>query len=170
MTAQTMSRNVAAAPPFRNCWTHFGSLTGAQIMYTIHCFEAWEVRIPTLQTVCELELKWRSYSCLKMNAQSISGNFATAPPFRRVFRSCETTLWHTSGALQHRTPILQLWNGLWKSPSSTKSSPRCGNDLQASKWLRNHLQAIKMTCKMKGGLWKHLAKPREVVKMPKKAP
>ena len=79
MTAQTMSGNVAAAPPFRNCWTHFGSLTGAQIMYTIHCFEAWEVRIPTLQTVCKLEVKWRSYSCLKMTTQTMSGNIA--PPF-----------------------------------------------------------------------------------------
>ena len=62
------------------------------------------------------------------------------------------------------------------------------NDLQASKWLRNHLQAVKwaaklpiackmtsklrnglqfakLTCKLKGGLQKHLAKPREVAKI-----
>ena len=32
--------------------------------------------------------------------------------------------------------------------------------------LRNDLQAIKMTCKMKRGLQKHFAKPREVAKMP----
>ena len=34
--------------------------------------------------------------------------------------------------------------------------------------LQNDLQAIKMTCKMKRGLQKHFAKPREVVKMPTK--
>ena len=32
--------------------------------------------------------------------------------------------------------------------------------------LRNDLQAIKMTCKMKRGLQKHFVKPREVAKMP----
>ena len=31
--------------------------------------------------------------------------------------------------------------------------------------LRNDLHAIKMTCKMKRGLRKHLAKPKEVAKM-----
>ena len=31
--------------------------------------------------------------------------------------------------------------------------------------IQNDLQAIKMTCKMKRGLRKHFAKPREVVKM-----
>ena len=34
--------------------------------------------------------------------------------------------------------------------------------------IQNDLQAIKMTCKMKRGLRKHLAKPRKIVKMPTK--
>ena len=55
MTAQTMSGNVA--PPFRNCWTHFGALYGAQMMHTICCFEDWEVKSPALQMVHDLELK-----------------------------------------------------------------------------------------------------------------
>ena len=78
--------------------------------------------------------------------QSQSGNFfdfTAAPPFWRVFRSCKTTLWHTSATWQRRTPISQLRNGLQKFPSSVKSTPRCENApsfkmamkmLQASKW------------------------------------
>ena len=90
----------------------------------------------------------------------LSGNFAAETPFGRVFSSCETTPWHTSATSQHRTPISQLRNGLQKSPSSTKSSLHCGNDLQASKmgcdllfyvsffllatkWLQDDLQAAK---------------------------
>ena len=39
-------------------------------MHTICCFEAREVRSPTLQTVHELELKRRSYGRLKTTASS----------------------------------------------------------------------------------------------------
>ena len=42
----------------------------------------------------------------------------------------------------------------------------CKNVFLFSLWLQDDLQAIKMTCKMEGGLKKHFAKPREVVKMP----
>ena len=38
-------------------------------------------------------------------------HFATETPFGRVFRSCETTLWHTSAISQPRTLISQLRNG-----------------------------------------------------------
>ena len=40
----------------------FRELHGVHFMHTIFHFEAWEVRNPTLQTVSELALKWRSYS------------------------------------------------------------------------------------------------------------
>ena len=146
-TVQTMSGNVTAAPPFRNCWTHFGALYGAKNFHTISHFEAWKVRSPMLQMVCKLELKRRSYGRFKTNVQSISGNFAAAPPFRRVFRSYETTLWHTSAASQHRTPISQLKNGLRKSPFSAKSAPRCENPpsfQMAAKWF----SSFKMGCKI----------------------
>ena len=46
--------------------------------------------------------------------QSTNGNFAAKAPFRRVFRSCETPLWHTSATSQPPNPISQLWNGLQK--------------------------------------------------------
>ena len=61
------------------CGTHFGAIPGAQIIHTIFCFKAWEVRSPALQTMNDLELKRRSYGCLKMAAQTMSGNVAVAP-------------------------------------------------------------------------------------------
>ena len=64
----------------------------------------------------------------------LSGNFAAAPPFRRVFRSCETTLWHMSATLQRRTPILQLRNGLRKSPPLQNPPPAAETISKLQKW------------------------------------
>ena len=50
----------------------------------------------------------------------LSENFAAAPPFRRWFRSCETTPWHTSAISQPPNPISQLRNGLRKWHSAAK--------------------------------------------------
>ena len=49
---------------------NFEALTGAQIMHMICHFKAWEVRNPALQTVCDLDLKQRSYDRLKTTMQS----------------------------------------------------------------------------------------------------
>ena len=57
----------------------FEVLPGAQIMHTISRFKYWEVRSPELQTVCDLEVKQRSYGRLKTTVQTMSGN--AAPPF-----------------------------------------------------------------------------------------
>ncbi|RVW18217.1 hypothetical protein CK203_106135 [Vitis vinifera] len=62
-----LNGNVAAAPNFTTVRHVFGALNGAQIMYTIYHFEAWEVRNPILQTVHDLDLKRRSYGCLKID-------------------------------------------------------------------------------------------------------
>ena len=48
----------------------FLALSKVHFINSIHWFEAREVRSPTLQMVCKLELKWRSYSHLKTNVQS----------------------------------------------------------------------------------------------------
>ena len=50
-----------------------GALPGVQFLHAIYHFEAREVRSPTLQTVCNLELKRGSYGCLKVTAQSWGG-------------------------------------------------------------------------------------------------
>ena len=48
----------------------FGALPRVHCLLTIYHFEAQEVRSPTLQTVCNLELKQRSYGQLKATVQS----------------------------------------------------------------------------------------------------
>ena len=51
----------------------FGVLPGVHYLHTIYHFEALEVRSWTLQTVCNLELKRKSYGHLKATAQSWKG-------------------------------------------------------------------------------------------------
>ena len=48
----------------------FRVLPGVHFIHTIYRFESWEVKSPTLQTVCKSELKWRSYSHWKTTAPS----------------------------------------------------------------------------------------------------
>ena len=48
----------------------FGVFSEFYFVHTIYHFESWEVRSPTLQTVCKSELKWRSYDNLNTTAQS----------------------------------------------------------------------------------------------------
>ena len=66
------------------------------------------------------------------NPQSVKTPiFAAKAPFRRVFRSCETPLWHTSAISQYTPLISQLQNGLRngirKWPSTTKLAFLCEN-------------------------------------------
>ena len=121
-------------------------------MYTICHFEDQEVRSPTLQTVCKSKLKQRSYGCLKTTVQSWTKWVAK---FRRVFRSCETTPWHTSAISQLHPLISQLWNGL-RNGHKIGPWPRSG--LQAAKQVANRLQVAESppsceitnsTCKIK---------------------
>ncbi|KAL6311812.1 hypothetical protein AAG906_033327 [Vitis piasezkii] len=71
-----LNGNVAAAPHFATVGHVFEALSGAQIVHTICHFEAWEVRNPILQTVSDLDLKRRSYGCLKADYAKLSENFA----------------------------------------------------------------------------------------------
>ena len=48
----------------------FRALTGDHCLHDIYHFESWEFKIPTLQTVYNLELKRRSYGHLKAIAPS----------------------------------------------------------------------------------------------------
>ncbi|WJZ92697.1 hypothetical protein VitviT2T_011679 [Vitis vinifera] len=101
----------------------------------------------------------------------LSGNFAAETPFGRVFRSCETTFWHTS-AICSTVPLIsklrynceitfELRNGY-----EMISKLRKGCEITSKH--RNGLQIAKLTCEMEEGLQKHLAKPREIAKMPSK--
>ena len=107
----------------------------------------------------------------------LSRNFATETPFGRVFRSCETTLWHTSATSQHsydhfaaakwaaKIPLLyKIHTPLRKSPSSTKSFPRCGNDLQLKKWATKFPFCCQMISKLRNG-YKMISKVQNGYKM-----
>ncbi|RVW33135.1 hypothetical protein CK203_094855 [Vitis vinifera] len=98
--------------------------------------KTWEVRSPYLQTVLDLELKRRSYSCLKMSAHTMNGNVAAAPlldTFLNELRKAKAEIFLISQPRPHfegcfaavkppfgtqvplrstRTPISQLQNGL----------------------------------------------------------
>ena len=81
----------------------FGALSGAQFMHTICRFKAWEVINPMLQTVCDSELKWRSYSHWK----------PITPSWRQISQGCEISLWLWNGVLhaaKFRNPLARLWN------------------------------------------------------------
>ena len=126
----------------------------------------------------------------------LNENFAAETPFGRVFRSCETTFGTRVPfcsivplilKLRYTCEItFELWNGC---EMISKLQNGCENAPSFKKWsvnmplfcemisklwkgceitskLRNDLQIAKLTCKMEEGLQKHLAKPREVVKMP----
>ena len=60
----------------------FGALPGVQFMHIICRFEAREVSNPMLQTVCDSELKWRSYSHWK----------PITPSWRKILHGCEISL------------------------------------------------------------------------------
>ena len=88
-------------------------------------------------------------------------HFAAELPFWRVFRSCETTLWHMSAISQPSTLILQLRNGcetskrwnppfrsrdaIWKGASQLRNHPLAQEchfkasytHFAAAKWLQN---------------------------------
>ena len=93
-----------------------------------------------------MELKRKSYGRLKTNRAKLSENFTASPPFRRVFRSGETPLWHTSAISQPPNPILQLRNGLRKWHPAAKIPFGCEMISQPHSYpLPNPPCAAKMT-------------------------
>ena len=165
-----VERKCCSRTPFRYCWTHFWS-TSWSSNYAYHM----SIRILGSQKSNTSNYTWFGVGTKKIwpfedERAKLGGNFAAKPPFRRVFRSCETTLWHTSTTSQRRTPISQLRNGLRKSPPlqnpfpaaktisklqkwdaifffmflfSPLASKWLQNDLQASKWMQNDFQTLK---------------------------
>ena len=137
----------------------FEALSGAQIMDTISRFKSWEVRSPELQTRCDLEVKWRSYGCLKTSAQSwarisqprrhLEGCFAAAKPLfgTRVpfaaqfpsFRSCDTpakSLLNFEMVAKWFPSFRMAAEMLQASKMVCENATLLRNDLQASEWLR----------------------------------
>ena len=121
-------RKCHSRTPFRNCWMHFGALTGSQIMHTISRFESREVRSPMLQTVHNWELKQRSYGRLKMNHAKPKWEFRSRAPISKGVSQLR------NHPLAHECHFAASYAhfAAAKIPSSTKSFPSCRNDLQAS--------------------------------------
>ena len=54
----------------------FRALPKVHFIHPIYCFEAWEVRSPTLRTVCKSELKWKLWPW-EDNRTKLKDNFAS---------------------------------------------------------------------------------------------
>ena len=172
-SAHTKNRHVTTTPPFRQLLDTSRSLPEVQIMHTIYRFKAWEVRSPVLQTVRDLEMKWRSYGRLKTSMQTWAGIsqprrhlegcfaaakplFGTRVPFAAQFPHFEAAIWlrnhlwaaksllsyemecENSPPLRNPPPAAKM---LQASKMVCEHATLLRNDLQASKWLRNDLQA-----------------------------
>ena len=170
MTVQTISGNVA--PPFCYCWTHFWS-TLWSLNYAYHIsFQRLGSQESSTSNGMWFGGEMKKLWPFEDEHAKLSGNFAAETPFGRVFRSCEPPFGTRVPLHSTSTPISQLWNGLRKSPFSVKFPFCCEmisklqNGWEITSKLRNGLQIAKLTCEMEEGLQKHLAKPREVAKMP----
>ena len=111
------------------------------MMHTIYHFKAQEVKNPMLQTVCNSELKWRSYSHWKPITPSWRKNFAKCcgislllREFRSLFVQCcgfppedarhipREGSWEPQGGSQLRSPAKSrrhhflMRNGSWSTP------------------------------------------------------
>ena len=72
----------------------------------------------------------------------LRGNFAAEESFRRVFRSCETTLWHTTAISQPRTLISQLQNGFKISMPQNPSARTPWTDMSQPHPCWTHFKVI----------------------------
>ena len=94
----------------------FWVLHGVHFMHTICFFEAWEVRSPTLQTICKSELKWRSYVHWKTIASSWK---AISQAAKSQSASCEISLFLRNGDFQlvkFSQPMLHAVKSTWVLP------------------------------------------------------
>ena len=73
------------------------------------------LRKPSLAHECHFAAGYHRFAAgnwLRFFPRLESHCFAAKASFRRVFRSCETLIWHTSASSQSHTPVSQLQNGL----------------------------------------------------------
>ena len=101
----------------------FGAFPEVHFLHSIYHFKAQEVKNPMLQTVCNSELKWRSYSHCKPITPSWRKNFAKCceislllREFRSLFAQCcgfppevtrympQAGSWEPQGGSQLRSP------------------------------------------------------------------
>ena len=90
----------------------FRALPGVQFIYAICRFEAQEVNNPMLQTMCDSEFKWRSYSHWK----------PITPSWRKNFARLRNHLFDA------KPFCIVLWNSSWSFPIfATRWKPNIAN-------------------------------------------
>ena len=147
-------------------WDTFRVLQGVHFMHTICLFESREVRSSTLQMVRELELKRRSYGCLKTTEQSWAKWAA------KISQGVSQLRNHPLAHECHfAAPPPHFAAAKWAAKMSPpyKNAPWLRNDtwlrngLQATNQVANHLQVAESppsceitnsTCKIKVQTWK----------------
>ena len=178
MTVQTMNGNVA--PPFWYCWTRFWSTSwSSNYAYDI-LFQILGSQESSASNGMQFGGEMKKLWSFEDKRAKLSENFVAETPFGRVFRSCETTFWHTSAILQHSSPHFWSCDTPAKSLLSFEMAMKWSLSFEmAVKWSPNFEMSAKSPpslemafklrnwlAKWREGLQKHLAKPREVAKMP----
>ena len=125
----------------------FRALTRVHFMHNICCFEAQEVRSPTLQMVHELELKRRSYGHLKTTVQSWVEISQPKAHFATLAHKCHFAA-HAS--------IFAAANHVVKSPSSCETSCKSSPSCRIISKLWNHLQVEKPKFKLAKWIIQHV--------------
>ena len=127
----------------------FRVLPGVHFMHTISHFKAWEFRSPTLQTMCKLELKRRSYGRLKTTAQS----WAEISQPKAHFAAAK---WAAKPTFGTRVPFCSPCLHLHSYEPCCKITSKLRMKLQIISKLRNHFQVVKShsTYKIKVQTWK----------------
>nr|CAN82165.1 hypothetical protein VITISV_026519 [Vitis vinifera] len=105
-------------------WDIFGALPLVHFIHTISCFEAWEVRIPTLQTVSKSELKRKSYG-------------AKPPPGTRVpFRTPQANFLTVRNKVRKfRTPLFKVQNSFQGAKISVQGASISHTTIQGAKFI-----------------------------------
>ena len=117
-------------------------------MHNICHFQDWEVRSPTLQTVCKSELKRRSYGRLKTIAQSCAKISKLRNPLTKISQGVLQLRNHLQAHVCH----FPSWNSIFPAmnhvvKSSPSCEPRCEIISKLRTKLRNHLQAVNEVAK-----------------------
>ncbi|RVW31008.1 hypothetical protein CK203_100673 [Vitis vinifera] len=91
-------------PSLRN--RHFAAKSFHSLMpFSVKIFTAAKLALGTRVPLRSTVTSFRSCEMAAKSQSVKTPNFAAKAPFRMVFRSCETTLWHTSAISQHSDRI-----------------------------------------------------------------
>ena len=116
--------------------TTFGALSEVHFLHAICCFEAQEVKNPMLQTVHNLELKWRSYNHCKPITPSWRKNFAQCCEITLLLRNDFAAFLHS--AVEFLLKFPDIYDTLEAEHHKLKDHfAALRNEPVAAKWFRS---------------------------------